>query len=54
MEAEVVLGDPYRLKVTAGAGVEVVAVAKGAIRLGPRPIFASAEQYKLSVQKAWF
>jgi hypothetical protein len=34
MEAEVVLGDPYRFKATAGAGVEVLAVAEGAFRLG--------------------
>lgn len=44
MTAEVVLGDPCRLKAAAGAGVEVIAVAKGAFGLGPRPIFVDAKQ----------
>jgi hypothetical protein len=34
MRAEVVLGDPFRLKATSGAGVEVIAVAERAVRLG--------------------
>jgi hypothetical protein len=34
LKAEVVLRDPYQFKATAGAGVEIIAVAKGAIGLG--------------------
>jgi hypothetical protein len=30
MKAQIVLGDPYRLKTTSGAGVEAVAVAEKA------------------------
>jgi hypothetical protein len=33
MKAEVVLGDPYRLKATSGAGVEIIAVANWAVGL---------------------
>jgi hypothetical protein len=32
-KAQVILRDPHRLKATPGAGVEVVAVAEGAVRL---------------------
>jgi hypothetical protein len=37
MKAEVVLGDVSRLKATAGAGVEVIAVAERAFGLGVFP-----------------
>ncbi len=33
MKAEIVLGDPYRLKAIAGTSVEVIAVAERAVGL---------------------
>ena len=41
MEAEVVLGDPDRLKATAGAGVEIIAVAKRAVGLRAADLLAA-------------
>jgi hypothetical protein len=41
MEAEIVLGDPYRLKAVPSAGVKVIAIAEGAFGLRATGAFAA-------------